>query len=439
MRIKQIILGISLVALAEANAFAPTNFFPPYDPALKLPPVGVKTPFRLGFNVEYGDTHNARDWNGDKHNVLQIYNKTESTIAMLEQPTTAVNTPDFQKFVKLIRTLGGASRPAGISGRGAWDDGERGHLELTGKFEQWDITPHGRYLFDIGSAGELGINLALPIRYAQLHNVNIQDLTGSSIVGTLPTVDTEVKEYLTTPIKHLAEEFGDLDLNNWDKTDFGDLALWLDWNKDFAQDKGALKNVAINAKLGLTFPTGLEKDENKAFSFAFGHDGAWAMPFGIGLDLDFKHHIALGAEAEFEVTFDHSKTRRMMTHPFQTEFLLLNKGDASKDHGLMWKFYLYLQGYRFWKGLSLKAAYEYVKHDSDSLSPKSNEFNSSYVNMAHSLNEWYMHHFIFSLNYDCLTTWKKVKPQFSLFYKLPVTGKGIVNPHTFGGQFALSF
>ena len=109
------------------------------------------------------------------------------------------------------------------------------------------------------------------------------------------------------------------------------------------------------------------------------------------------------------------------------------------DHGFLWKFYLYLQGFHFYKGLSLKTAYEYLKKDSDSLSPKSDEFNAGVVNSARWLDEYFSHHVIFSLNYDFFKECKHFKPQLSLFYKLPVGGKGIIAPDTFGGQIAVSF
>jgi len=146
----------------------------------------------------------------------------------------------------------------------------------------------------------------------------------------------------------------------------------------------------------------------------------------------------LGLDAQFEVVLDDSKDRRMKTHPYQTEFLLLNKGRSTKEHGLTWKFYLYAQAFQFWRGLSLKAAYEYIKHDNDRLSPKTDDFNANIANTARSLEEWYTHNLIFSLNYDFFKC-KRIKPQLSLFYKLPLTGKRVVMPQTLGGQLTLNF
>jgi len=431
------ILAISVVA--GARAFAPTNFFTPWDPALRLPPAGKSTPFRIGVNMEYGDTHNGRNWDDKKRNVLRLYDETQAAIPALEQPSAAIDTPDFENLIHQLRIAGW--RPGGVNGGGAWDDGTRGHLLLNGKFEQFDVTPHMRYILPFKSfPGSLALSAHLPIRHAEIDNVSINDLTGSNLTGEhWPVSDYLVEQLMTSDIKGFAKRYGNLDLNNWSATDLGDLVLMMDWGKDFPQTKEDLKNVELHLFLAVSCPTGLKRDEDKAFSMALGNDGAWSLPFGIGIDMDFKYHIALGAEAQFEVIFDKTKTYRMKTHDYQTEFLLLNKGRATMDHGFFWKFYLYLQGYHFWRGLSLKAAYEYIKHDSDRLTPKTDDFSAMYANGARSLGEWYNHEFIFSLNYDFFEECKMVKPQFSFFYKLPVAGKKIINPQTFGGQLAINF
>jgi hypothetical protein len=438
--LRKIVIGISLFALSSAGAFAPTNFFPPYDPALRLPHAPFGDPLRIGVNVECGSTDQCRNWDGKKENVLRIYECSQSTIAMLENPTCCVQSEELSAIQNNLRVAGGAWRVGGVGGGGVWDDGNRGHILLSGDFAQLDVTPHIRWVLPGKDLpGRFALSVSLPIRYAHLHNVRHCDLTGSGKEGVLPAWDQAVKDILTSDIENIAKRLGCIDWSDWDATGLGDLVVMFDWWKVFAQNRDSLKDVELHALFGLSCPTGLEKDENKAFSFAFGNDGAWSIPFGIGLDLIFDFHIILGLDAQFEVILDDSKDRRMKTHPYQTEFLLLNKGRATKEHGLTWKFYLYLQAFHFWRGLSLKAAYEYLKHDNDRLSPKTDDFNANIANSARSLEEWNTHNAIFSLNYDFFEEFKRVKPQLSLFYKLPLTGKKVIMPYTFGGQLAFNF
>ena len=421
-------LFFTLLMSVEAIAFAPNNFFPPYDPALHLPNAPECNPFRIGVNVEWGKGKHSRNLHGKKRNVLQVYDDDQSTLAMIEQPgPDLLADPDFIILRDTLRIFG------------ARDDGVRGHVLFLGRFEQLDVTPHVRYVLPIDIAGELAISVALPFRYARVGDISFKDLTLAN-----GCQDDKTEELLTQSfddLKNLVKKFGNLNLDPWNAHGLGDLAVTLDWSNNYPQDKDGLENVDLNAFVGFTAPTGLKKNEDRAFSMAFGHDGAWSIPFGIGLDLDFKYCIAIGGAAHFEYVFDDTKTRRLKTHESQTEFLLLNKGRATKEHGLLWKFYLYLQAYHFLGGLSAKAAYEYVKHDDDRLTPKSDNFNASVANSAKSLEEWNMHHFIFQLNYDCFKDCSSlcVKPQLSFFYKLPIYGKGIINPQTIGGQIAFNF
>lgn len=423
----KIMLLAGLVS-AEAMAFAPTNFFPPYDPNLRLANAPAGNPFRIGVNVEWGQGRHARNWNGDKVNVLQVYDQDQSTIAMLEQPSPELEAnPDFITLRDMLRIFG------------ARDDGIRGHVLFRGKFEQWDVTPYVRYVLPLCITGQLALAVALPFRHASISDLSYQDLTQDR-----GCQDNKTKELLTGSVdtlKRVVKDLGNLNLDSWSKSGIGDLVATLGWSNDYPQDKDGLENVELSAFFGVSVPTGLKKDEDRAFSFAFGNDGAWSIPFGIAIDLDFKYYISLGAAANFEVIFDNTKTRRLVTEANQTEFLLLNKGRATIDHGFLWKFYLYLQGFHFWRGLSLKAAYEYVKHDDDRITPKSDDFNASVANAAFSLKEWNMHHMIFQLNYDTFQECKGMwfMPQFSVFYKLPIYGKGIINPATVGGQIAINF
>lgn len=421
-------LLIMLLVGTHLNAFAPTNFFPPYDPNLRLAHAPKTSPFRAGVNVEWGKGKHARNWDGKKRNVFSVYDDDLSTIAMLEQPAPAIEAlPEFIAVRDTLRIFG------------ARDDGIRGHVSLNGEFEQFDVTPHVQYVLPFYRYGRFALQLALPIRHARIHATSFADETLD-----LGAFDTKTKELLTNSFATLSsfvKNVGKLNLDNWSHTGLGDFAFTIEWSQDYAQDRDGLENVELYAFVGFTAPTGLEKDEDYAFSMAFGHDGAWSLPFGIGLDLDFKYHIALGASAQFEATFDHTKVRRIKTHQNQTDFLLLNKDRATKEFGLLWKFYLYMQAYHFCRGLSFKTAYEYVKHDDDSITPKSDDFNASVANSARSLEEWNSHSIIFQLNYDtfyeCKNFW--LQPQISFFYKLPVYGKSVLNPPTIGGQVAINF
>lgn len=421
--------AFALCALtAGASAITPTNFFTPFDPNLRMPDVENET-FTVGMNFEYGATSRGRNLDSKKANVLQLYNTTEAVIPMLMAPTATL-TAAHSEAGTLLNSWSSALTSA-------TDDGTRGHIAFTGKFEQIDATLWAGYKipWDLG-AGKFAINAYLPLRKAEIKDVRFTDLTKS-----LNNADSAVHAGLTDNLASRLTALGDLNIADVSNSGAGDLVVMLNWSNEYEQNKETLKNVGLFAKIGLSIPTGAEKKVDQAFSCALGNDGAWGMPIGLGIALDYDWHIRLGADVDFVVLFDNTKTRRLKTEEHQTDFLLLNKGRATLDHGLTWKFNLHAQVFRFWRGLSTNVAYEYIKHDDDRLTAKSDEFSSQIINTAKSLKEWNAHAFIFALNYDFTHECEKsgIIPQASIFYKLPIAGKGIMNPDTFGGQFSLNF
>jgi hypothetical protein len=427
MKKRLVALAVVGFQLADASAFAPNNFFDPYDPNLRLQ-AAPDTCLRIGANIEHGHTCDGRNIDSDKTNILQIYNETQSTIAMVMKPQKDVQ-DKLPFYLPNLTSWAGAPT----------DDGYRGRLKFTGEFEQLDITAHLNYLLptDILS-GDLSIGAYIPMRKADVKHVDFQNLTKA-----ITEADLDLNKILNDKVgfKKLLRDASGLDIDSTSISGLGDVVLMLDWQNDYKQDKENLKNVTIFAKLGLSLPTGERRNEDKAFSVALGNDGAIGIPIGVGLGLDFVRSVRAGVDVDFLILLDESRTRRLKTEEHQTEFLLLSKGKATKDHGLTWKFNLYLQGYHFFRGLSAKVAYEYIKHDDDRLIAKSDDFNYTVINSAHNLQEWNTHNFIFQLSYDCFKEFKNVGivPQFSFFYKLPVNGKGVINASTLGGQVGFNF
>ena len=433
MNIRHIALLVFAATLAgaTAQAFAPNNLFPPYDPNLRLPSwedrnFWKKSAWRLGLNVEFGSTDHGRAFDDHEANVLQLYDETQAAIPML------MNTKNIPA-TNFLQSLAAAYPGQPL------DDGTRGHVKFSGHFDSVDVTLHGRYWLPIDFVpGYVSLNVALPIRRVEIDNPRFEDLTKEIFA-----VDLDIKQNLTRAaiFAQQIKQWGNLDIGAWSETGVGDLVVWLEWQNNYRQEKENLKNVNIFAKAGVTAPTASKRDEDRAFSMSLGNDGAWGIPFGLGLGLDFIYNIHAGLDAEFLVLFDETRTRRLKTEIHQTEFLLLNKGEATKEHGLTWKFNLYAQWYHFWRGLSVKCGYHYVKHDDDRLSASTNDFSYTVINSAHSLLEWNMHHLIFQVNYDLFHETRDyfLKPQFSIFYKLPLAGKGVIQPHAFGGQIAFNF
>ena len=320
-----------------------------------------------------------------------------------------------------------------------------GKISFNGSFEQLDVTLFTDYKIPVDIfEGHTQFSMYLPIREVRVKNVQMTmpklpaTPTGNTVNffnDWLASSDT-FKDRLTNTA-HVT----DLDLNSWSRTGAGDIAAIFKWSRIFKQDKEFIRSVQLYFKGGVSIPTGKEQDVDKVFSVPLGRDGAFGIPFGIGLALNMKYRIQIGIDTEFIPLLDHTTDYRMKTSLNQSEFLLLEKGRATKDHGLTWVFNAYAKGVQLWQGLSIKGGYEYQKHDADNLTPKTNDFDYNIVNSANSLKEWNMHNLIFQLNWDSYRVNKKMiaKPQLGVFFKVPINGVNIIAPYTVGGQLAFNF
>lgn len=236
---------------------------------------------------------------------------------------------------------------------------------------------------------------------------------------------------------------GGLQLDPWRRSGIGDVTLFLDWFRDFRQNKPFLKNVRINWRIGIELPTGKRTEIDELFSIPFGRDGSFAMPFGLGLEVTLGSMIRACVDVQLTHTFDNTRPRRIKVAADQTELLLLAKTPVHRDVGLTQRFDLYLQFYRIFKGLSLKAGYQFYKQGEDIISFKTNAYPSEIANTAESLQDWTAHQYIFDLQYDFHADMDGynpiVVPQFELFVRIPFNGQRSALIPTFGGIFSIDF
>lgn len=418
------IVFIMSLALYGANAFSfiDTGFYKPYDVNLKLSDP-YKSNWRVGLNFEHGSSSECRDFDENRVNVLSMYNKTESSLAMFLNPVD-------EALAKQINGLG-------FNLGALADDGIRGHFKFSGDYSETDVNLWTKYAFNLNSIpGNFNFHCFIPFKKKEISNVRWDDQTRNVLNS-----DRYVKDNITENLDKIIGDLGDLDIRSCNQSGLGDIEFVLDWFYDFAQEKETLKNVRLNAFLGLFLPTGKGKDENKVFSVPMGNDGAYGIPLGMGITLNWVTNFKGGLDVNLLILLDKIKDRRIKTHEAQTDFLFLNKTRTTKDFGLEWKFNLFLEYARLFKGLSARIAYQFVKHDDDTLTAKSDDYIYNVINSAESLREWSVHSLLLKLDYDFWNKGEssKWKPQFSLFYKMPFMGKRSVAVDTFGFQLALNF
>lgn len=392
------------------------NLLQPYNPLLRP----YFTDCDEGVVTLFAETSIAnRNYNseGCSVNPLQIWQGNQNALAMLE------GFPEESAIGKL-RTLIDAT-----------DDGVRGHFNVCGDLHMpIDLGLAARWSF----YPDWALGIYLPFFDMQLKNVRWTDLTQDITVADLRT-----KEFLTNDFFTVVNQLGSgLDLGGWHRRGVGDLTLMIEWFKDFVQYKPFLKNVRVNWRTGVIVPTGLKEDVNKLFAIPFGTNGAWGLPFEVGLDLTLGSCVRAGLDVLLIHTFGNTRCRRIKTDPFQTDLLFLQTAKSYVDFGLTQQYSLYMQLFKFYQGASFLAGYQYIKRGDSEISLYSNDFSAVIANTAQNLKDFTMHQAFLRFDYDFAVHMAQdasVRPQLMLFSRIPFNGKRSALFATFGLGLTLNF
>ncbi|HLC06932.1 MAG TPA: hypothetical protein VJJ26_01970 [Candidatus Babeliales bacterium] len=416
---KKVALSLTFISLAlmsnSLRAMNIVNTMWPYDTLIR-PTFNNLRRWQLAFYAE-GGFHNAKGFNdeGSVANPLRIWNCQQNALAMLE------GFPEDSAIAQLRSALLDS------------DNGVRGRFIVDGDLQ---LNFGAAFASNFYFARDWRIGLYLPVYKMTLKNVNFIDQTPN-----IDNLDKLVHALLTDNLAANVQTLGCLDIGDWQRTGVGDLTMLVEWFRDFYQNKPFLKCVRVNWRWGIGFPTGLRENENLIFAVPFGYDGAVSMPFGLGLDLTLGTNFKCGIDVQLTQIFGHTRTRRIKTDLEQTELLLLEKTAVFKDSGLVQRFNLYVELYRFIKGLSFKVGYQYLKQGSADFSLKTQEFSNNIANTSPRLDDFTMHHMITKFTYDFGYHWPEMRtrPELGLFTRQPVNGKNVALFPTIGAVISVDF
>lgn len=431
-RKKIIIILSSAILPIKILTFAQTPFYKPYDINYRTDLYNFSDEqsdshyahLKVGVSSEYGETDKSLNGSAERTSLLSIYHHSESSLAMLQG--AQAGSPIKQLANQLNSALIGVT-----------DDGKRGRLKFYGKYSELDFNLYASYWFRVYKIpGHFHVNLYIPFRDKRVKDFHIKDLTKNTL-----SADILVKELITDNIQGLVKELGDLELSNWHKTGIGDVIFLAGWQHSFVQYRKILKKVRLYARAGVSFPTGAKADINNPFSAPLGNDGSFSFPIDFGIDLYLKNKIKAGLEFEILQLSETTRTRRIKTDRNQTDFLLLNKALTRKKYGDTWRFNLYVQSEHFYRGLSAALIYQFVRNEDDRLILKTHNFNEEIANTAQSLQDWTYQFVALQINYDCGKEVRRfpLRPQISLYYKIPVAGHRFIDMNTVGGQLTFNF
>lgn len=415
LMVSLIATGVTFQTLSMPN----TNLFNPYDILLRprVPPGAIFT-FQVGYEGSLktrgfqADDYEKHDGWRKRVNVLQLFQNEQNVTAAVRGIDHHDLVDDFIPFMHSHQDHG---MPRCII--------PRAHLKVDA-----NVLLSAQYFVN----DEISLGLYLPVYSMRLERVRWRNAQRHNFFDDMP-----LDEVLTK-----LEKIGNFNLRDgWRRTGVGDLAALFWWVRDYPQIKPRLKNVEVGLRLGLIFPTGKRRDEDKLLALPFGDDAGMGFLFGGTLELGVGEYVNIGIDGEFRHLFGNTRERRIRVDPAQTDLLFLTKIPVFREPGFRQHYTIYFELERFAGGLSFTGAYQHTRHGDDKFFLDSDRFEPRIANSAENLDEWTTHDIVFKLSYDFCddaTQWL-VFPSFSALYKHGFNGKRAILADTLTAVFSISF
>jgi len=274
----------------------------------------------------------------------------------------------------------------------------------------------------------------LPVRKLQIKNIVFNDLSPTNIIFS--NKNTPIWQAFLRQFDSILQKY-ELSREAIDRTGVGDLTLFVGWTHNYQETK-IIDFIDASLRLGLLFPTGKTRDEDKVFSLPLGYNGHWGIPFVTDLSFGLYDWLTFGAHLQTMFFADRTRNIRMKTGPQQSGLIKLAKGLVEIDKGTIWNAGGYIKADHFVYGLSITLGYSFASQNRDQLCPcKPDIFNPSIVNTDEMLKGWKMHTINLFIEYDFTKENSKLGPRIGLLYNAQVGGKRTFKTNIFGGNFGL--
>ena len=411
-----------LVFSMQISAIAPLGLFVPYDLNIRGERPHQNGKVHLSFLAEKSHKISGFDFEGNKVNPLQIYDTTQNILGLY------------------VGFTGNSEVKTAITGG---EDSNHGMYTATGTYKATQFAFGATYAFGSGFL----VRSFLPIYSVSLSDVswaysgNLTSFGGASLADVFSSFETESKEL-----------FG-LNVSGWNTTSIGDFAIIFDWERDFPRRESVLRNVRPILRLGITLPTGLQKNTVDFGAMSFGADGSITIPFGGGVRVDLGRFVEFGFNSQICYIWGKTKLQRIKTSPYQSDFLMPIIANAAKQYGVIQNFSIYGGLYSKCRCFSLKGFYEYIRKGEDIITPVETKYSYNLINNQSedgttgrskgqkSLDESTSHSFTIRAGYDnhYADSNNKFIPQVYLFSKTSFYGSYANIASTIGLQLLLDF
>jgi hypothetical protein len=439
---QSIFLTCALILTHTMHASNPLGMFVPYDINIRLkkPATGNFQCNILGeksYNVQGYATNDCgynilgfSPTNKEDEtflvNVLQIYEPIQNVVSMYQGFDNAgsivqtLHTP----FTQLLESIAGGPG-GGVSNL------QNGIYSPSATMSCGQIALGATY----GLGQGFYISAFIPYCFARLSDIEWK-YAGSSVLFA----NAQIQQQLINNFTQDSLTYFNLNVGNWRQQGFGDVTFIAEWQRDFMQRRPVLNNVQVNARMGISIPTGVKANESVIMPVSFGADGAISVPFGAGLGFSLGRIAECGFSGQFWCYLSNQKARRVKSFPTQTSLLFPIITQTYKEFSVLQNFNLYLQFYTLNKRLSAKGLYQHWRKQKDTIFALDNSLDFAVINSALSLEECTRHQFsIFGIYSPLKGDFSRIIPQLEIFWKGSFGGTRAATASTYGAQFALIF
>ena len=418
------------INLSQLRATTPLGMFAPYDINIKLkkPATG-----NLQFNLLGEKSYKVQGYATDSRedvtilvNPLQIYEPAQNLVSMYQgfDNNGAVIQTISTPFTELLDSIAGGPGGRVISF-------QNGVFFPTADLSCGQISPS--LIYGLGQGFYIGAYL--PLCFAKLENITWTYLGANALFA-----EEKIQTELINSFSQDACTYFNLNVGNWTQRGLGDLTILAEWQRDFPQRRLVLRNVQANIRVGISLPTAAAANENIIFPVPFGADGAVGFPFGGGLSLTLGGIGEVGFSGQFWYFCSNEKPRRIKTFPTQTSLLFPVVTPTYKEFAILQNFNLYGQIYSVSKRFSAKGVYQHWRRQKDTLLPADPIYNFDVANSTQSIEELTRHQFsVFGIYSPVRGDFKRIIPQFEIFWKGAFGGTRAAIASTYGAQFSLIF
>ncbi len=377
---RTVLLGSLFFVCASVAQMPHTNIFAPNDIWLCKP---YLTPSTVGCDLAYEQSFGGRAYQyaedelGNSNcfrkrgDLLQLFGDQQDLLAALKGDAfTAPRTAIAQRY-NLID-----------------DDGTFGLFIPHGSVDIRQLLCSVRWRLN----SSFSLMASIPVVSYRLHNVWWSKAPGNHA----DSFDSRLTDDLVRDVA-LAGEANFFDCK---QAGVGDLPVQIRWARSFPQVREILKNVSLDARLGLLFPTGKKEDPTAIFAPGLGYGSGFGIPGSLQLRLQFGRYIHAGVDVDLLYGFGDVQQRKVRTDRAQTDLAILTRKSVYKDPGLRQKFTLFVEGARMAANFVWRLGYQYIKQNESRLYVNSFDTDAVIVNGGESLQLWTDHSVLAMLAYD---------------------------------------